>query len=166
MRRATFLFAGLVTVAACSKPDPPVLTPKSAKVTAVTLVGIDLTVDVEAMNPNSVELSAQRVTGKVVLDGRYDLGTTNVTKVVTLPAGARTDVEIPLSITWKDATALVTLASSNRTVPFTVDGTVTVCGARLNVDLPFHLAGSMTHEELVQATTRSLPAIPGFKLPM
>jgi LEA14-like dessication related protein len=162
----TLLAILLAFAAACSKPDPPVLTPKSAKVTAVTLAGVDITVDVEAYNPNGVELSARGVTGKVVLDGRYDLGTTTVSKIISLPAGARTDLEVPLAVTWKDAAALVPLATSNRTIPFTIDGTVTVGGARLNVDLPFHLAGSMTHDELVQATTRSLPAIPGFKLPL
>jgi hypothetical protein len=61
--------------------------------------------------------------------------------------------------------ALALLAASNRPAPYTIDGTVTIGGERLNVDLPLHMTGTITHEELVQVTTRSLPAIPGLKLP-
>lgn len=149
----------------CTKPDPPVLTPKSAKVTEVTPAGVGLALSVEAYNPNGVDLSARSVTGKIVLDGKYDLGTTTVSKPVSLPAGARTTLDIPLSVAWNDMTALATLATSNRAAPYTVDGTVTVGGERLNVDLPFHMTGVITHDELVQATMRSIPAIPGLKLP-
>jgi LEA14-like dessication related protein len=153
--------AALATLS-CSKPDPPVLTPKSAKLSGITPAGVTFDLSVEAFNPNSVELAAQSVTGKVVLDGKYDLGTATVAKPVALPAGARTTLDIPLSLRWNDVLALGQLAASNRAAPYAVDGTVTVGGARLNVDLPFHMTGTVTHEELVQLTTRSLPAIPGI----
>ena len=152
-----------LVVVGCSKPDPPVLTPQSAKVTGVTFAGVSLELRLEAFNPNSSELSARSVTGKVVLDGRVDLGTAKVASAIRLPAGARTTLDVPLALTWTDVSALAVLASSNRAIPYTIDGTVTVGGERLNVDLPFHMDGSITHEEMVQATSRSLP--PGVKLP-
>ena len=157
-----YAFAG----AGCSKPEPPVLTPKSAKVVAVSLAGVDLALDVDAFNPNASELSARSVTGKVVLDGRYTLGAATMSTPIRLPAGVHTDLTVPLAATWTDLTALATLAATNRPVPFTVDGTVNVGGDRLNVDLPLHMAGSLTHDELVKAASRSLDALPGLKLPM
>jgi LEA14-like dessication related protein len=159
------LFAtALALSVGCSKPDPPVLTPKAAKLSGVTLAGVTFDLSVEAFNPNSVELSARSVTGKVVLDGKYDLGTATIDKPVTLPAGARTTLDIPLALSWHDMSAFAQLATSNRAAPYAIDGTVTVGGQRLNVDLPFHMTGTITHEELVQVTTKSLPAIPGLNL--
>jgi LEA14-like dessication related protein len=168
MRRIIPALALTFLSLSCTKPDPPVLTPKSATVTAVTATGVGLSLSVEAYNPNGVDLSAQSVTGKVVLDGKYDLGTSTIAKPVNLPAGARTTLDIPLSVNWNDMSALATIATTNRPAPYTVDGTVTVGGGRLNVDLPFHMTGAISHEEILQATARSIPAIPGmpgFKLP-
>jgi LEA14-like dessication related protein len=166
MRLPGFVAAGcLVALIACSKPDPPVLTPKSARVTQVSLAGVDLMLDVEAMNPNAVELAIREVSGKVVLDGKYDLGIATVAAPIRLPAGARTEVAVPMALTWKDVSALATLAASSRAVPFTVDGTVNVGGERLNVDVPFHLTGTLTHDDLVKAAQRSLPGLPGLAVP-
>src|SRR5262249_19967220 len=141
------------------------LTPKAAKLSGVTLAGVTFDLSVEAYNPNGVDLSARSVTGKVVLDGKYDLGTATISKPVSLPAGSLTTLDVPLALRWHDMSAFSQLASSNRAAPYTVDGTVTVGGERLNVDLPYHMTGTITHEELVQVTTKSLPAIPGLKLP-
>jgi LEA14-like dessication related protein len=149
----------------CSKPDPPVLTPKSAKLSAISVAGVSFDLSVEAYNPNSVELSARSVTGKVVVDGKYDLGAATISTPISLPAGARTTLDVPLALNWHDVGALAQLAAQSRPVPYTVDGTVTVGGERLNVDLPFHMTGTITHEKLVEVTTRSLPTIPGIKLP-
>src|SRR5262249_54464696 len=112
-----------------------------------------------------VELSARSVTGKVVLDGKYDLGSATISKPISLPAGARTTLDVPLALNWHDVGALAQLAAQSRPVPYSVDGTVTVGGERLNVDLPFHMTGTITQETLVEVTTHSLPAIPGLKLP-
>jgi LEA14-like dessication related protein len=163
--RNVFFAGALALSLGCSKPDPPVLTPKEAKLSGVSLSGVTFNLNVEAYNPNRVDLSAQSVTGKVVLDGKYDLGTATITTPVSLPAGARTTIAVPLALAWHDMSAFAQLASSNRAAPYTVDGTVTVGGERLNVDLPFHLAGTITHDELVKVTTSSLPALPGFKIP-
>ncbi len=146
----------------CSPPEPPVLTPKSVTVTKVTLTGVDLQLRVDAYNTNRVDLSARTVTGKLKVDGKYDLGAVAVSQAVALPAGAHTEITVPLATTWTDLSALAGLAASNRTIPYSFDGSVNVGGARLNVDLPFHAEGSITHEQIVQATLRSLPVIPGF----
>ncbi|MBX3187613.1 MAG: LEA type 2 family protein [Labilithrix sp.] len=149
----------------CSPPAPPTLTPKEAKVTTLDLAGIDLRVTMEVHNPNKIDLAVRAVTARVLLDGKHDLGTMTITQPVTLPAGARTLVEVPLSMKWKDATLFGVFAAAKRSVPYTIDGTATIGGERLNVTLPFTMKGVVTAEELTAATLKSLkglPAIPGL----
>jgi LEA14-like dessication related protein len=156
-------------VTGCSKPVPPTLTPKEAKITSVDLLGIDLRVTMDAYNPNKIDLAVRAVSARVLLDGKHDLGTVTVTQPVTLPAGARTIVDVPLSMKWKDATLLGVFATSKRSIPYTVEGTATVGGERLNVDLPFKMQGTVTQEQLAAATLKSLkglPAIPGRAPPV
>jgi len=165
-RRALFAFAAAlctsVAAASCSKPEPPVLTPKEATVTRLDLAGADLRVTMEAFNPNRVALSAQRVVGRVVLDGKHDLGTVTIDRPTTLPAGARTLIDVPLAVKWSNAATFASLASARRAMPYTIDGTVTVGGERLNIDVPFSLRGVITQEQIVQATMSSLQNIPGL----
>jgi len=157
--RAIFLLATL-SLSACKAPDPPILTPERAMVTGVTAVGIDLVLQVDAFNPNDVDLIAQKVTAKVTLDGKIDLGTVTTTQMTTLPKSAHTKMAVPINAKWQDLSALGAMAASNRPIPFAIDGTQTVGGKRLNVDLPFHITGTLTHEQLVQATISSLPKLP------
>lgn len=149
-----------LSLGACKAPDPPVLTPEKAMVTGITSAGIDLVVQVDAFNPNTVDLTAQKVTAKVTLDGRFDLGTVTTDQMTTLPKSAHTLIAVPIEGKWHDLAAIGTLAASNRPIPFAIDGTQTVGGKRLNVDLPFHIDGTLTHEQLVQATLNSLPKLP------
>src|SRR5689334_16719692 len=87
--------------AACKKPLPPKVTPKEARVTAVSARGIDVLVKVEATNPNSFTLSARSVTGKAKLDGRYDMATVTIDKPVVLPPNnAPTMIEAPMMLPW------------------------------------------------------------------
>ena len=164
MRRIAFaLLAGVAL--GCSKPEPPVITPKEAIVASVSLTGVDFLLHVEAFNPNRVDLSARSVTGKVMLDGKYDLGTVTIGQAVSLPAGARTMIDVPLATKWSDLGALAGLAGTNRSVPYTIDGVETVGGEHLNVDVPFHMTGTITHDQLVKATMRSVPGFPMIPLP-
>src|SRR5688572_9879969 len=104
-RRQVFAIGLACTLAlgsgACKKPDPPKLTPKEARVTAITTRGIDVLLKVEATNPNGMTLSARSVTGKAKLDGRYDLATVTIEKPVVLPPNnVPTMIEAPLSLPW------------------------------------------------------------------
>ncbi|MCL2723423.1 MAG: LEA type 2 family protein [Polyangiaceae bacterium] len=156
---AACVLVAAISLAGCAKPEPPELTVKQVKVSRIDLGGIEITVDVETFNPNSIELSARRVTGQVLVDGRYDLGTVTVEKPVVLPAHGKTNIETPLSLSWQSVTTLASIAVSNRPVPYTVKGTVNVGGDRLNIDMPFTTQGTFTAQELAQAAARSLPIV-------
>jgi LEA14-like dessication related protein len=153
----------LLATGACSKPQPPQLTPKEAKVTSVDLAGFEMRVKMEAFNPNGFELSVQSVVARVVVDGTHDLGTVTAPQPFSLPASARTVIDVPLVVKWKGAVNFASLATSKRPIPYTVDGTAKVGGSSLNVDVPFKLQGVITPEQLQQAGLKSLQAIPGLQ---
>jgi LEA14-like dessication related protein len=151
--------------AACSKPEPPKLVPKEAKVTAIGPTGASVLLRMEATNPNRLTLSLRSVTGKAKLDGRWELGTVTITKPVVLPPNVPTMIDVPMTLPWTDMKTLGALASTTGPVPYVVDGTVTVGGENLNVDLPFSISGTITREQVLGAALKSLPAIPGFTVP-
>lgn len=152
----------------CSRPEPPKLVPKEAQVTAIGPAGLDILLRMEATNPNRITLSAQAVTGKAKLDGKWDLGTVSIAKPVVLPSNTPTMIDVPMKLPWTDMKALGALASATGPVPYVIDGTVTVGGENLNLDLPFHLSGTITREQIGAAAMKAvpgLPAIPGLTVP-
>ena len=167
LRRWFVLFALtlLVSAVACSKPQPPTIVPKAAKVTAISAAGLDLVVQVEATNPNGVTLSARSFTGKAKLDGKFDLATVTISKPVTLPPHQPTMIDVPLTMPWADANSLIVMSTSQKPVPYVVDGTVNVGGESLNVDIPYSVSGTITREQIAAAALRSIPAIPGLTAP-
>ncbi|MBS2015011.1 MAG: LEA type 2 family protein [Deltaproteobacteria bacterium] len=152
-------------LAGCKKPQPPQLTPKSAKVIAVDLAGIDLRVLFDAYNPNAYDLSVRRVSAHVVVDGKLDLGTVTADQPMSLPAGQRIALEVPLQVRWNGATALAAVGASRRSVPYEVDGIANVGGETLNLDVPFKMKGEITQQQLVNVTLKSLGNIPGLAPP-
>src|ERR1043165_3232397 len=98
------LLAALVCAAllGCSKPKPPTVPPRSARVTNVSLQGIDLEAQLTVYNPNDVDLEVKSVTAKVVLDKKYDVGTFTENKPVHLPAKKKTNVTMPIKVRWAD----------------------------------------------------------------
>ena len=48
-------------------------------------------------------------------------------------------------------------------IPYVIDGTVNVGGERLNVDLPYSVAGSVTQAQIMQATMKGLSNVPGLQ---
>ncbi len=155
----------LVVVAllgACSPPEPPTLTVKSARVVSIDMQGMKVRVLAEAYNPNRIDLSLQGVTGHVMLDGKLDMGTVTLRKPMTLIAGARTPLDVPLEMEWKDLGALAAAAATTRDIPYTVDGTATVGGGRLSATLPFKIQGTVTRQQLAQLAAGSLPRLPSL----
>ncbi len=148
---------------ACSKPEPPTLVPVSAAVTQLTPEGIDLSVSLAVTNPNSVDLTAQGITAKVVLSPNVDLGTVTSPQTIALAASKTTPVTVPLAVKWTSLAAIAGLAQASGDVPYAIDGTVTIGGERLNVALPFHLTGAVTHAQLVSATVRSIPGLQNLR---
>jgi LEA14-like dessication related protein len=137
----------------------------SATVTQLTPQGLELSLSLNATNPNGVDLSSQGMTAHVVLDKNVDLGTVTSSQAFTLSAGKATSMTVPLSVPWNSVLALVQLGARNTPVPYAVDGSVMLGGALLNVSVPFHLDGSVSHEKIVSATMRSIPQVPGITLP-
>jgi LEA14-like dessication related protein len=163
-RRHLFAAVALVLVAcsACSKPEPPRLTPLSAKVTAISTQGIDVDVKLQAENPNDSAISAQSLTATITLDGRYVLGTVTVPHQIKLPAHQKTVLDVPVSSRWKDLSGLTQLAMAGKDVPYKIEGTVDVGGDLVRVSVPFSVGGTVTREQLAQAALSSLPKIPGL----
>jgi LEA14-like dessication related protein len=149
----------------CSTPQPPTLTPKKVTVTALSPVAIDVNLELDAANPNSFALAVRTVTAKVRLAGQYDVGTSTVAKPFDLPAKATVSLSVPMSVPWSNVAPLVGLAAGGKDVAYEVEGTVSIGSASLDVTLPFKTSGTMTHDQMVQATMRSIPAIPGITAP-
>jgi LEA14-like dessication related protein len=158
------LAASLVaSVGACTKPKAPQLTPKEAKITSVDLGGFEMRVKVDAFNPNTFPLSVRGITAHVIVDGTQDLGTVTASQPIDLPAGVHTPLDVPMSVKWKGIGGLATIAASKRAVSYVVDGTATVGGESLNVDVPFKLQGTITAEQLQQSALKSLQNLPALQ---
>lgn len=166
--RRLLFFAGLagalLAASACSKPEPPTLVPKEAKVTAIGPLGLDILLRIEATNPNRITLSTQNVTGKATLDGKWDLGTVTVAQPLVLPPNVPTTIDVPMKLPWSDVKALGALATATGPMPYTIEGTVGVGGEKLNVNLPFSISGTITREQIASAALKAMPALPGLDL--
>ncbi len=153
---------GLLLLASCSRPAPPTLAPKSVSVAAISPAGLSLDVEIEATNPNSIDLSTQSAKASVTVDGSIPLGTATLTSAVNLPAHATTTIHMPLSVTWDDLGAFIGVAASGRDVPYTVTGSATVGGPSVNFSVPFTINGTLTHAQILKVTQASLQGIPGL----
>jgi Late embryogenesis abundant protein len=151
--------AGAVLLAACSRPKPPTITPERAVVTAIGPSGIEMNLELGVHNPNGVDLSARSVTANVVLDHHQPLRTVTVPHEFKLTARTTSHLVIPMSLKWEDVSTLLTLAAANRNIPYDVDGSVSLGGDLMHADVPFHLSGALTHDDLVRTTLNSLPRL-------
>jgi hypothetical protein len=165
--RALLLGAALLVAAACSKPAPPTLIPERAVVTDVSPAGVAIELTLLATNPNSVDLAASNVKAHAVLDKHIEVGVATVEQRMTLPANQTTPMKVDVSIPWTDVAPLLALGldTSRRSIPYSIDGTLTLGGDLLAVEIPFALDGTVTHDQIVRATLNSIPAIPGVTVP-
>lgn len=145
----------------CAKPDPPKITPESAKVTGISLAGLDVEMTVSAENPNSMDLDAESMAAHVTLDQSVDLGTVTVPTSIHLPAKKSTRMTVPIHANWANLAAIVPLAQKNQNVPFLVEGTVKIGGA-LSVSMPFKVSGWVTRDQLLKIASGAVPKIPGL----
>lgn len=153
----------VASTAACSRPKAPQLTPQEAQITSVDVNGFDMRVKIDAFNPNGFPLAVRTVSAHVIVDGTQDLGTVTALQPINLPANAHTILDVPMNVKWKGIGGLATIAASKRPVPYVLDGTASVGGESLNVDVPFKLQGVLTAEQLQQAAVKSLQNIPGLQ---
>src|SRR4051812_48462089 len=122
------VFVTSFAAAGCAKPDPPKITPKEARITMVGPQGIEVLVRVEALNPNKMTLSAQSMSGKAKLDGKYEMGQVTIAKPIVLPPNVPTMIDVPMTMPWTDVQSLAQMASANRSIPYVIDGTVAIGG--------------------------------------
>ena len=168
MYERTFRAASVVLVAslaaACQKPQAPQLVPREVVMTELGPTGASFRIKLAATNPNSFALSANSFRAHLVFDGgKIDVGTVNVTTPFALPASTTTELDVPVTLSWQGVTALATLAAQKPVIPYVIDGTVNVGGERLNVDLPYSVAGSVTQAQIMQATMKGLSNVPGLQ---
>ncbi len=151
-----------LALTACSRPEPPTVTPVSGRVTGISTSGIDIAAKLEGYNPNDFDISVKSYTVTLILDHQIRVGTVTSTHGVDLPARKKKVFEVPISVKWNDVAALVPLALSNRDVPFEADGKVKMGGELVDVDLPFKVSGVITHQQISQAVGKAIPKIPGL----
>ncbi len=87
-----------VLLAACSKPEPPKLEPRSIALTS--LVPTKLRVELVATNPNSFPIVVQSVKGKLDLGRANHVAEGSANDKISLPAKASTTVTTDIQVNW------------------------------------------------------------------
>jgi LEA14-like dessication related protein len=156
MRWSAVWVAGVVLAAACSKPEPPKVTPKSARVSSIDARGLALTVELDVYNPNRFPLIAKSVSGSLEVGEGVELGRARSEPQGAIPANASSTVSSELVVSWTNAAALAPYALSNKPVPYTFKGLATIGGEKLNVDVPFTIKGELTRDQVLSIGLRGL----------
>jgi LEA14-like dessication related protein len=155
-RRAGLLLvvAGLVLTAACSKPKPPQLTPRSAQVTAVLADGVELALELNAHNPNSFPIIASNVTAAFELQDGTPLGSGSSTESFTIPSEGDAPINAKLQVRFSSLSVLAPYALQQKALPYRIRGSARIGSEHLNVDLPFSIDGQLTPEQVMAAGLR------------
>ena|SRR6188768_1340557 len=145
--------AALTLVAACAKPKPPTITPKSAQVLAVTGRGVTLAVSFDVANPNRFPLIVHGVDGRFSLGAGagVELGTAHAEPASSIPAQGTSTVNAEIGVAWTNLAALTPFLLSPAALPYRFDGNATLGGESLNLSLPFSLTGELTRAQLINA---------------
>jgi len=153
-RRWLLLALALLSLTtACAKPKPPTLTPKSAQVLAVNGTGVTLAVSFDVANPNRFPLVVHAVDGRFSLGpaAGVELGKAHAAPASSIPAEGTSTVTSEIAIDWTNLAALTPFLLSPAAVPYRFDGTATLGGESLNVNLPLTLTGELTRAQLINA---------------
>lgn len=153
MRFASALLA--IALGACSKPQPPTLTPQVARVVAVSARGLELDVEVFVENPNSFPLTASTVTGTLFVADGQKLGEGSARPEHDIPAEGSSIVPSRVHVAWDELPSLAPFLT-RESVPYVFKGNVSVGSDSFNVTLPFTLSGQLTRSQLLEAGLRGL----------
>jgi LEA14-like dessication related protein len=140
----------------------PTLTPYSVQVVSVDPMGMGLRTEFDVYNPNRLALTVQGVSGTVVIDQRIFLGQTSVPTATRLPGRSTQRVVASVVVPWTALPDLMSLAQGRASLPYTFEGRARIGGRSLNVEIPFALRGEVTAQQLLSASVRGLPILPGF----
>ena len=152
---AAALALGL-TLGACSKPEPPRVTPRSVRVAAISPTGVGLALELDVYNPNAFPILAQNVSGTFEIGDGVEVGRGHAQPRSSIPAKGTVAIASQLAVTWTNAAALAPYALSPGPVPYAFRGVAAIGGERLNVDVPFTIKGALTREQVLQAGIRGL----------
>ncbi|HET7542318.1 MAG TPA: LEA type 2 family protein [Polyangiaceae bacterium] len=143
--------AALTLSAACAKPKPPTITPKSAEVLAASATGLSLAVTFDVQNPNRFPLIVHAVDGRLSLGAGagVELGKAHAEPGSSIPAQGNSTVTSQIAIAWTNLAAFTPFLLSPAAVPYRFDGSATLGGENLNVNLPFSLNGELTRAQLI-----------------
>lgn len=150
---------GLIAATSCARPQAPRLTPRAAAVSSVSATGLRLRVDLDAHNPNRVDLTVRRIDVDVTMAGEA-LGRSTVTEVHRLIAGRSVPMRVEVAVGWRDLPRLVAATVLNENIPYRLDGTARVGGERINVDVPFRMDSTLPRRILLEAAGNTVTGMP------
>jgi LEA14-like dessication related protein len=153
---AKVLLLWCLSLAGCSKPQPPQVTARSARVTATAPTGVELAVELDVHNPNAFPLLVESVEGTLSVAGGAEIGRGTARPGTDIPAQGSAPVTSHLTVPWSNLTALAPYALSGAPVPYTFEGRARVGGKRLNVEVPFTLRGELSRQQLLQIGLQGL----------
>lgn len=139
------------SVAGCSKPKPPSLTPRSAQVSAIKPDSVQLDVVLSAHNPNAFPIVASSVDGTFELQDGTPLGSARSTESFTIGPDSNQDIKAVLDVRFTSLSALTPYALAAKPLPYRIRGNARIGGENLNVDLPFSIDGQLTPEQVIAA---------------
>lgn len=154
------VLAGALALAACAKPEPPTIAPRSARVSSVGPSGLTLAVELDVHNPNSFPLEAHVVDGSLELGDGVELGRAHAAPEAAIPAKESRVVQSELTVNFSNLGALTPFLLLEKPVPYTFKGQAQIGSERLNVGVPFEIRGELTRAELLQVGLRGLGNLP------
>jgi LEA14-like dessication related protein len=153
-RRLALSLLALLALTGCSKPKPPTLTPRSAQVTGVFPNGVELSVQLDAHNPNGFPLVVNQVTASFELQDGTPLGTAQSAAAFTIPSEGDQLLDSKLRVQLTSLAALAPYALTGKPVPYRLKGSAKIGSDNLNVDVPFTVEGVLTAEQVMAAGLR------------
>lgn len=159
LRRACVLGTLALLTAACSKPKPPELKPVSAVVSAIKPDGVELSVVLDAHNPNSFPIVCSSVTAKLETQSGAALGSGSTVEAFSIPGGSTSPITAKLDVRWDSVGVLAPYAMTRQPLPYRVTGTARIGGESLNVEVPFTVNGQLTQDQVVAAGLRGVGSL-------
>jgi LEA14-like dessication related protein len=154
------LLLAVLALVACARPEPPRITPKDVRLVAISNTGIEVDLGLAVENPNSIDLDTRSIDATLTFDDGLEIGKTSITNAVHLPAHRTVDMRVPVSLRWKNLSALTPYAL-RESVPYTIKGEVQLGGA-LALRVPFSIKGALSRADLMKLALSALPAFPAL----
>lgn len=137
---AVFAIAGCASLGALGGFKEPVVTFKDLRVRGLGLTGGSLDAYLNVYNPNGFRLDATRLSYKVLV-GENELGTGILDSRFNVQEKDSTTIRIPVDFTYSGIGAAARQMMQSGSVPYTVNGDVTVATPLGNFTVPYSGTG-------------------------